>query len=206
MRRVFTAKPAAVLPDRPKPGKQVRVVCPNSICRNRYLVEDKIIGKKVRCPKCGRDFIASRWIDPPAAREKMITVKCPNPYCGQEYKIPEKSLGKKAVCPKCREQFVAGRITPPREKAAAPPEKEVPGDLRPGSKQRRARTTSTGRSPSLSRPCIDWKGKNQNPRSSLKEIKPSAFFTAAFWFDPPGRFSGASNYAPAGRPDRPQER
>lgn len=43
----------------------ITLICPNLMCRGVLQVPDSVRGRKVRCGKCGKDFLV-----PAASREK----------------------------------------------------------------------------------------------------------------------------------------
>lgn len=39
------------------PNPSITLICPNLLCRSILQVPESVRGRKVRCGKCGRDFI-----------------------------------------------------------------------------------------------------------------------------------------------------
>jgi hypothetical protein len=51
----------------------ITLICPNLKCRSILQVPDKVRGRKVRCSKCGRDFLV------PSPQEAAKKKEAPKP-------------------------------------------------------------------------------------------------------------------------------
>ena len=70
-------------------------------CGQKFNLEDKYSGKKVKCPKCGTVGIISNNSD-------KITFQCES--CGQKISVSKSHAGKKGKCPKCSNPILVPSI------------------------------------------------------------------------------------------------
>ncbi len=66
-------------------------------CGQKLKVEDKLSGKRIKCPKCGSVGVVPDNSD-------KITFQCES--CGQSISVPQIYAGKKGKCPKCKNPIV----------------------------------------------------------------------------------------------------
>src|SRR4051794_21486866 len=78
----------------------LKISCPNRDCAASYKVDESVLGRTVRCKKCGRTFIArDESPSPPTSGDVMTSpdpgIDIPNPF-GKYYvlkKIGEGGMG-----------------------------------------------------------------------------------------------------------------
>lgn len=103
------------------------VQCPT--CTRELTVPDRLLGRKVKCPKCETMFQAGFAPEPMAANVvRKVQGSMPPPQvlldtpagmalvicqgCTKQLSIPEKLLGKTVKCPRCSTLFQAKAMTP----------------------------------------------------------------------------------------------
>ena len=69
-------------------------------CNQRIRVQDKLSGKRVKCPKCNNvSFVPD-----------LTKIKFSCESCGQKIHVPETYAGKKGKCPKCKNIIVVPKV------------------------------------------------------------------------------------------------
>ena len=80
-------------------------------CGQKFNVEEKYSGKKVKCPKCSSVIIIPDNSD-------RISFHCEN--CGQKIKVSKSYAGKKGKCPKCNNIVIIPTPEPIPAKSPGP--------------------------------------------------------------------------------------
>lgn len=148
------------------------VQCPT--CSRELTVPDRLLGRKVKCPKCETMFRAGDAAEPiplpPSAvvRTDTLTVACPT--CSRPLGVPARLVGKTVQCAQCSTQFVA---SPPSENGGSETFRltEVPVPLPPPAMPEEAVSEDEagfGSSPASP-------GKKKKKRQPLQEAAPADF-------------------------------
>ena len=77
-------------------------------CAHRISVEDKQVGKRGKCPRCGSPVVVPR-------KSTVVDFNCES--CGQRISVPQSHAGRKAKCPKCESTFIVPQIQTPSSTA-----------------------------------------------------------------------------------------
>jgi hypothetical protein len=92
----------------------IRFCCEH--CAHKISVQDKGVGKKGKCPKCGGVIVVP-------AESTIIEFYCEN--CGRKISVLKINADKKAVCPQCNNMF----IIPPTQAPGPAATQNYSGDL-----------------------------------------------------------------------------
>lgn len=94
--------------------------CDCPVCSKQVRVPDRLLGKDVRCPKCGTVFLVHDGSGfqeptesvPEPAPSQPAPLECDCPACSKQIRVPDRLLGKNVRCPSCGHVFLVydGRV------------------------------------------------------------------------------------------------
>ena len=130
------AAPAAPAPAPAAPAaNRLQVKCSNPACAKVLVINDEMLGKAIKCPKCQAVMTIPKPASKPAApaapapapapaapapvapSANRLQVKCNNPACAKVLIVKDDMLGKAIKCPSCQAVMTIPR---PASKPAAP--------------------------------------------------------------------------------------